>query len=50
MDELQAVPRARLLPKLAKGELAAEKWGGNGPVTRIICGYWVASVTQKACS
>ena len=27
------------LPKLAKGELAAEKWGGNGPVTRIICGY-----------
>ena len=32
-------PGARLLPKLAKGELAAEKWGGNGPVTRIICGY-----------
>ena len=27
------------MPKLAKGELAAEKWGGNGPVTRIICGY-----------
>jgi AraC-like DNA-binding protein len=32
-------PATRLLPKLAKGELAAEKWGGNGPVTRIICGY-----------
>lgn len=32
-------PGARLLPKLAKGELAAEKWGGNGPATRIICGY-----------
>ena len=32
-------PGARLLPKLAKGELATEKWGGKGPVTRIICGY-----------
>ncbi len=32
-------PATRLLPKLAKGEMAAEKWGGNGPVTRIICGY-----------
>ena len=32
-------PAARLLPKLAKGEMAAEKWGGKGPVTRIICGY-----------
>jgi AraC-like DNA-binding protein len=32
-------PGARLLPKLANGEVAAEKWGGNGPVTRIICGY-----------
>jgi AraC-like DNA-binding protein len=32
-------PATRLLPKLAKGELAAEKWGGNGPATRIICGY-----------
>jgi AraC-like DNA-binding protein len=32
-------PGTRLLPKLAKGELAAEKWGGDGPVTRIICGY-----------
>ena len=32
-------PGTRLLPKLAKGELAAEKWGGNGPVTRIVCGY-----------
>lgn len=32
-------PGARLLPKLTKGELAAEKWGGNGAVTRIICGY-----------
>ncbi len=32
-------PGARLLPKLSKGELAAEKWGGPGAVTRIICGY-----------
>jgi AraC-like DNA-binding protein len=32
-------PGARLLPKLEKGELATEKWGGNGPVTRIVCGY-----------
>jgi AraC-like DNA-binding protein len=32
-------PGARLLPKLAKGELAAESWGGSGPVTQIICGY-----------
>lgn len=32
-------PATRLLPKLAKGELAAEKWGGSGAVTRIICGY-----------
>jgi AraC-like DNA-binding protein len=32
-------PGARLLPTLANGEVAAEKWGGNGPVTRIICGY-----------
>jgi AraC-like DNA-binding protein len=32
-------PGARLLPKLAKGELSAEKWGGKGEVTRIICGY-----------
>ena len=32
-------PGARMLPKLAKGELVAEKWGGDGPVTRIICGY-----------
>lgn len=32
-------PGTRLLPKLGKGELAAEKWGGNGPVTRVICGY-----------
>jgi hypothetical protein len=24
-------PGTRLLPKLAKGELAAEKWGGDGP-------------------
>lgn len=32
-------PGARLLPRLAKGELAAEKWGGNGAITRIICGY-----------
>jgi AraC-like DNA-binding protein len=32
-------PGARLLPKLARGELAEEKWGGSGAVTRIICGY-----------
>jgi AraC-like DNA-binding protein len=32
-------PGSRLLPRLAKGELAAEKWGGGGAVTRIICGY-----------
>jgi AraC-like DNA-binding protein len=32
-------PGTRLLPKLSKGEIAAEKWGGTGPVTRIICGY-----------
>jgi AraC-like DNA-binding protein len=32
-------PSARLLPKLAKGELAAEKWGGSGAVTKIVCGY-----------
>jgi AraC-like DNA-binding protein len=32
-------PGSRLLPKLSKGELAAEKWGGSGAVTRIICGY-----------
>lgn len=32
-------PGGRLLPKLARGELAAEKWGGDGPLTRIICGY-----------
>ncbi len=32
-------PGTRLLPQLAKGELTAEKWGGDGPVTRIICGY-----------
>ena len=32
-------PGTRLLPKLTKGDLAAEKWGGGGAVTRIICGY-----------
>lgn len=32
-------PSARLLPKLSRGELAHEKWGGGGQVTRIICGY-----------
>jgi AraC-like DNA-binding protein len=32
-------PGTRLLPQLSKGEMAAEKWGGSGPVTRIICGY-----------
>jgi AraC-like DNA-binding protein len=33
-------PSTRLLPKLSKGELAAEKWGGTGPLTRIVCGYF----------
>jgi AraC-like DNA-binding protein len=33
-------PAARLLPKLAKGELAEEKWGGGGTTTHIICGYF----------
>lgn len=33
-------PGARLLPKLKNGELATEKWGGDGPVTRIVCGYF----------
>jgi AraC-like DNA-binding protein len=32
-------PGTRLLPKLSKGELATEKWGGSGAMTRIICGY-----------
>lgn len=32
-------PSARLLPKLSRGELAQEKWGGGGRVTRIVCGY-----------
>src|SRR5690606_28973440 len=32
-------PGARLLPTLAQGGLAAEKWGGGGAVTRIVCGY-----------
>jgi AraC-like DNA-binding protein len=33
-------PSTRLLPKLSQGEMAHEKWGGDGPVTRIICGYF----------
>jgi len=33
-------PGNRLLPALSKGELATEKWGGSGPVTRMICGYF----------
>lgn len=32
-------PGARLLPKLERGEMAIENWGGSGPVTRIVCGY-----------
>lgn len=36
---LKLFPGERLLPKLANGELGTEKWGGKGPVTRIICGY-----------
>jgi AraC-like DNA-binding protein len=33
-------PSTRLLPRLSRGELASEKWGGGGPVTRMICGYF----------
>lgn len=32
-------PASRLSARLARGELAAEKWGGGGEVTRIVCGY-----------
>lgn len=32
-------PGRRLLPALSRGELAAEQWGGGGPMTRIVCGY-----------
>src|SRR5688500_3986685 len=39
-ETTELFPSARLLPKLTKGELAAEKWGGSGPVTRIVCGYF----------
>ncbi len=30
----------RLLPTLRAGGLATEKWGGSGPVTKLICGYF----------
>lgn len=33
-------PSARLLPTLSRGELAAEKWGGGGSETHIVCGYF----------
>lgn len=33
-------PAARMLPRLRRGELATERWGGDGPVTRIVCGYF----------
>lgn len=33
-------PGERLLPKLSQGEFATEKWGGNGPLTRVVCGYF----------
>lgn len=39
-ETAELFPSAKLLPRLSKGELAAEKWGGAGPVTRIICGYF----------
>lgn len=32
-------PSTRLSARLARGEFAAEKWGGSGACTRIICGY-----------
>jgi AraC-like DNA-binding protein len=33
-------PQQRILPSVAAGALATEKWGGGGPVTRLICGYF----------
>jgi AraC-like DNA-binding protein len=33
-------PSARLSPSLSRGELAHERWGGGGPTTGIICGYF----------
>jgi AraC-like DNA-binding protein len=33
-------PSQRILPSVAAGALASEKWGGGGAVTRIICGYF----------
>ena len=33
-------PSTRLSPSLAQGDLAHERWGGGGPMTRIICGYF----------
>jgi AraC-like DNA-binding protein len=31
---------SKLVPTLRSGGLATEKWGGNGPLTKIICGYF----------
>jgi AraC-like DNA-binding protein len=39
-ESARLYPATRLLPMLSKGELASEKWGGGGPVTRIVCGYF----------
>lgn len=33
-------PSSRLLPKLTRGEVATEKWGGGGATTRMVCGYF----------
>lgn len=41
-------PSARLLPKLSRGELAQEKWGGGGKVTQIVCGYLGCELHAKS--
>jgi AraC-like DNA-binding protein len=33
-------PSSRLGPRLSRGELAHEKWGGGGAATDIVCGYF----------
>jgi AraC-like DNA-binding protein len=33
-------PSARLGPRIERGELAHERWGGGGVATGIICGYF----------
>jgi AraC-like DNA-binding protein len=40
-------PSTRLAPKLSRGELAQEKWGGGGQVTRIVCGYLGCELQAK---